>query len=109
MAASRISILARMPLSVNPVTGETLGSYPYLTDIETEAALERASRAKFAWASMSCAERAVAMRGAAELLRAEKAILARTITLEMGKPIVEAEAEIDKSAWNCEYVATHAE
>ena len=98
-----------MPLSINPATGETLGSCPYLNDIEIEAALERATRANLTWGALTCAERAVPMRAAANLLRAEKATLARTITLEMGKPISEAEAEIDKSAWNCEYVATHAE
>lgn len=94
---------------MNPATGETLGTYPYLNDTEIEAALERASRARLSWGAMSCAERAVPMRAAANLLRSHKATLARTITLEMGKPISEAEAEIDKSAWNCEYVATHAE
>jgi len=98
-----------MPLSINPATGETLGTYPYLNDTEIEAALERATRANLTWGAMPCAERAVPMRAAATLLRAEKANLARTITLEMGKPISEAEAEIDKSAWNCEYVATHAQ
>jgi len=98
-----------MPLSINPATGESLGTYPYLNDTEIEAALERASRARLSWGAMTCADRAVPMRAAANLLRAEKAKLARTITLEMGKPIAEAEGEIDKSAWNCEYVATHAE
>jgi succinate-semialdehyde dehydrogenase/glutarate-semialdehyde dehydrogenase len=98
-----------MPLSINPATGETLGNYPYLNDTEIEAALERSSRANLTWGAMTCAERAVPMRAAANLLRAEKTNLARTITLEMGKPISEAEGEIDKSAWNCEYVATHAE
>ena len=98
-----------MPSSINPATGESLGTYPYLNDTEIEAALARATRANLTWGAMSCAERAVPMRAAANLLRAEKANLARTITLEMGKPITEAEGEIDKSAWNCEYVATHAE
>ena len=98
-----------MPCSINPATGETVGTYPYLSDTEIEAALERASRANLTWGAMMCAERAVPMRAAANLLRAEKATLSRTITQEMGKPISEAEAEIDKSAWNCEYVATHAE
>ncbi|MEJ0035512.1 MAG: aldehyde dehydrogenase family protein [Gammaproteobacteria bacterium] len=98
-----------MPLSINPATGETVGAFPYLTETEIEAALERSSRANPTWGAMMCAERAVPLRAAAKLLRAEKTTLARMITLEMGKPIAEAEAEIDKSAWNCEYVATHAE
>jgi len=92
-----------------PATGETVGTYPFLSDAEIEAALARASRATLTWAAMACAERAVPMQAAAALLRAAKADLAQTITLEMGKPIAEAEAEIDKSVWNCEYVAGHAQ
>jgi succinate-semialdehyde dehydrogenase/glutarate-semialdehyde dehydrogenase len=47
------------------------------------------------------------LRGIAAQLRQNKASLARNITLEMGKPLPEAEAEVEKSAWNCEYVAEH--
>lgn len=97
-----------MPLSTNPATGESVGTYPFLTDPEIEAALVRASRANLTWSAMSCAERAVPMKTAAALLRAAKNDLARSITLEMGKPLSEAEGEIDKSAWNCEYVADRA-
>src|SRR5262245_14957739 len=107
--AERVLILHRMPLSINPATGETLGTYPWLNDSEIDAALNRAARANVTWGSLTCAERAVPMRAAANLLRAEKAALSRMIVLEMGKPLSEAEGEIDKSAWNCEYVATHAE
>jgi acyl-CoA reductase-like NAD-dependent aldehyde dehydrogenase len=96
-----------MPLSINPATGETVGDHPFLSHAEIEAALQRASLANLSWGATSCAERAVPMKTAASLLGAAKAELARTITLEMGKPIAEAEAEIDKSAWNCEYVAEH--
>src|SRR5687768_2781451 len=98
-----------MPLSINPATGESVGTHPFLTDPEIEAALVRATRANLTWSAMSCAERAVPMRAAAALLRAAKNDLARSITLEMGKPLSEAEGEIDKSAWNCEYVAERAE
>ncbi|MBX5460331.1 MAG: aldehyde dehydrogenase family protein [Steroidobacteraceae bacterium] len=98
-----------MPQSINPATGEALRDFPYLTDSEIETALTHASRDAPDWGARTCAERAVPMRAAATLLRREKAALARTITLEMGKPITEAEAEIDKAAWNCEHVADQAE
>jgi acyl-CoA reductase-like NAD-dependent aldehyde dehydrogenase len=57
---------------------------------------------------MSFAERAELLRAAAATLRAGQARWAALITAEMGKPIVEAEAEIEKCAWNCEYYAEHA-
>lgn len=98
-----------MPQSINPATEEVLRTYADLTDPEIEEALHRASCEAPAWGALTCAERAVPMRAAATLLRQEKATLARTISEEMGKPIGEAEAEIDKSAWNCEYVAERAE
>ena len=98
-----------MPQSINPATGDALYAFPYLTDSEIEAALASASRDAPAWGALTCAERAVPMRAAAALLRREKHALARTITLEMGKALTEAEAEIDKAAWNCEYVADQAE
>ena len=49
------------------------------------------------------------MRKAAAFLRQNKQILAGAITAEMGKPIVEAEAEIEKCAVNCNYYSDNAE
>src|SRR5205823_9374085 len=76
---------------------------------QLDAAVGEAGRAFAEWRYTSFAERARLMRAAAGTLRAEQARLAALITAEMGKPIVEAEAEIEKCAWNCEYYADNAE
>lgn len=98
-----------MPESINPATGQRLASWPFMTDNQLLAALERAGNAAPAWAGASFKARAHVLRAVAAGLRRESAKLAWAITQEMGKPIVEAEAEIEKSAWNCEYVAEHGE
>src|SRR5213593_2234370 len=61
------------------------------------------------WREVPFARRAQRMREAAQILRTRRAEYARTMTLEMGKPIVQGEAEVDKCAWVCEYYADHAE
>jgi len=91
--------------SVNPATGEAFAVWPLADAAQIERTLESAHRAAVAWRVQSTAQRAALLRGIATQLRQNKASLARNITLEMGKPLTEAEAEIEKSAWNCEYVA----
>jgi succinate-semialdehyde dehydrogenase / glutarate-semialdehyde dehydrogenase len=61
------------------------------------------------WRATAFTERAGLMHQAAGYLRQHRARLAGIITAEMGKPIVEAEAEIEKCAWNCEFYAQNAE
>lgn len=95
--------------NINPSTGEPLPARPYLDDAAIDALLTHASRAAREWGHTTFAERAAIMHRIAALLRADRDMLARTISLEMGKPLSEAEGEIDKSAWNCEYVAEQAE
>lgn len=91
--------------SVNPATGETLAWWPWADAPRIEATVAAASRAASAWRDVAPAQRAALLRAIAAGLRSHKAELARTITLEMGKPLAEAEAEVEKSAWNCDFVA----
>jgi acyl-CoA reductase-like NAD-dependent aldehyde dehydrogenase len=93
----------------NPANGQPRVARRYMTPKNVEAVLTRAEAARMGWSAASFADRAKVLRQAAHLLREERASLAETITLEMGKPIAESEAEVDKSAWNCEYVAQHAQ
>jgi succinate-semialdehyde dehydrogenase/glutarate-semialdehyde dehydrogenase len=95
--------------SINPATGEIIETFtPYTTE-QVNAALDEAQQAFRQWRSTTFAERGALMTRVATYLRANKAELARVATLEMGKVIAEAEAEVEKCAWNCEFYAEHAE
>lgn len=95
--------------SINPATGENISTWPLADAAQIEAQLALAQRAAAGWRQRRPAERARLLHAAAAVLRARKEQLARLVTLEMGKPVGEALGEVEKSAWNCEYVAGHGE
>src|SRR5437016_2523637 len=95
--------------SVNPTTGEVLETFAETTPKETERLLDDVHRAFLDWRRRPIKERARAVGDAARVLRAKKAAYARTMALEMGKPIAQGEAEVEKCAWGCDYYAEHAE
>jgi len=95
--------------SINPATGEILESFSEASGQEVERILAAAHAAFLEWRTVPFGARAQRMRDAAQILRTRKAEYARTMTLEMGKPIVQAEAEVEKCAGACEYYAEHAE
>src|SRR5213596_1558358 len=95
--------------SINPATEEVIATFEQFTPAQVEQALVEADTAFRQWREQSFAERSKAMRRAAELLRKRKERYAGLITAEMGKPITQAEAEVEKCAWVCEYFADHAE
>ena len=94
--------------SINPATGEVLARFDAFTQDEVEHALDEAQDAFVAWRERSIEERAVPMRRLAALLRERADRYGRLITLEMGKPIVEARAELEKCALGCEHYAENA-
>ena len=94
--------------SINPATGEVLARFDPFTQDEVEHALDEAQDAFVAWRERSIEERAVPMRRLAALLRERADRYGRLITLEMGKPIVEARAELEKCALGCEHYAENA-
>ncbi len=95
--------------SVNPATGEILETFDETSGQELERTLASAHAAFVEWRTAPFARRAQRLQEAARVLRARKAEYARAMTLEMGKPIVQAEAEVDKCVWVCEYYAEHGE
>ncbi|MDO8586960.1 MAG: NAD-dependent succinate-semialdehyde dehydrogenase [Armatimonadota bacterium] len=95
--------------SINPATEEVVATYEEFTQQQLEQALERAAGAYRRWRRTSLAERSRLMRDAASVFRRERRRLARLATEEMGKPITEAEAEVEKCAWTCDFFADNAE
>ena len=100
--------MTRTADSIDPATGERIASYPLHTRAQLDAILDRAVAAQRDWAARSFTDRAVLMKRAAAYLRANTVRFAATATREMGKPVVEAEAEIEKCAAGCAYFAEHA-
>lgn len=94
-------------ISVNPANGQQLAVYPFESDAQLDAALERNHAAFLAWRQQSVMERAQKLRDLAKALRDNAEAMAQMITAEMGKPIVQARAEVAKSASLCDWYAQH--
>lgn len=97
-----------MIVSINPASGKELARFEEHTPAEVDAALAAAAKAQAAWRRVPISERVTLLTRMAAALRAGKDKYARMITDEMGKPLVESEAEIEKCAWNCDFYAEHA-
>jgi len=93
-------------LSINPANGETVGSYPYESAQQLDAALDRATAAFRSWRRQPVSQRAELLLALAAALREQAEDMAQMITLEMGKPIAQARAEIEKCAQLSEWYAT---
>lgn len=93
--------------SINPATEEVLATFEEHSPEQVNQILEEAQIA-FSRRATTFQQRSNLMHRLADALRTQRAELARIATLEMGKPIAEAEAEVDKCAWNCDFYAEHA-
>ena len=94
---------------VNPATGETLQTYPTITDAELADAIGRADAAHRAWAASSTVEeRAGLLKRLAGLYNDQAQRLGEIIVREMGKPIEQAVGEVEFSAAIYEYYADNA-
>jgi len=94
---------------VNPVTGQTLATYPTTTDAELETAIASAAAAYRSWREVPVPERAARIRRAAKLHRERRNELAAIIVREMGTPLAAALGEVDFAADITEYYADNAE
>ncbi len=93
--------------SINPTTEERFEIYASVDPQGIEDVLSRAESAFRRWRTTPIENRADALRSIARGLRARAGELARTIVAEMGKPLAEAEGEIEKCASTCDFYADH--
>jgi len=91
--------------TINPATGRRVRRYRPDRPAEVTAALRRAEAAQRSWRGVPPARRARCLRRVASVLRKRRDEFASLITLEMGKPLGQARAEIEKSAAVCAYYA----
>lgn len=95
--------------SINPATGETLKTYSPLSEAQIESALAQAEREFVAYQKVPFSQRRAWLHRAADILIKQKDDLGKLMTLEMGKTIGSAIAEVEKCAWVCRYYADEAE
>jgi succinate-semialdehyde dehydrogenase/glutarate-semialdehyde dehydrogenase len=95
-----------MPLtSINPATGKRIAVYPTHSRAQIEQVLARAAKAQRSWRAASIDDRAALLRRLGAAFRDRRDALARLATDEMGKPITQARAEVEKCAATCAFFA----
>jgi succinate-semialdehyde dehydrogenase / glutarate-semialdehyde dehydrogenase len=95
--------------TINPATGETAAIYEAMTPEEVRGIIDKAHQAYLDWRLTSFRSRAALIRQAAQVLRSNAAEYARLMAEEMGKPVRDGVAEVQKCAVGCDYYAENAE
>lgn len=95
--------------SINPYNQKTIAEYAEDSEETVSGKLSTAHQAWESFRWISFGERAVIMKDLGKVLERRKEECALMMTLEMGKPIAEARAEIEKCTWVCNYYAENAE
>lgn len=94
--------------SINPYNNEEVGTYKGLSKEELTSKLNNSQIAFNIWRNVPLLERTNLIKKAGQILRDNVDEYAKMITLEMGKPISESRAEVNKCAWVCDYYAENA-
>ena len=95
--------------TINPATGKNIATYNNISVEEINSRVKDARNAFEKWKNVDISERTVYIRNLGRIMRKNKDENAALITEEMGKPIRQSLAEIEKCAWVCDYYADHAE
>jgi succinate-semialdehyde dehydrogenase/glutarate-semialdehyde dehydrogenase len=93
---------------VNPATGDKIGTVPHAAISDLDRALEAADKGFRTWRKVSAFDRSKIMRKAAELLRERVDAIARLMTMEQGKPLIEAKGEVMAGADVIDWFAEEA-
>jgi succinate-semialdehyde dehydrogenase/glutarate-semialdehyde dehydrogenase len=93
--------------SINPTTGELVRTYDELDDQAAADRVEATHQAWLRWRDEPLAKRVARIEALAGVLEAQTDHAARLMAVEMGKPLAEGRAEIDKCAWLCRWYAEH--
>jgi succinate-semialdehyde dehydrogenase/glutarate-semialdehyde dehydrogenase len=94
---------------INPSNGELVKTYQEYTTKEVDEIINLSYYTFKGWQKSSFKERSALMNNAAGVLRSNIEKYAQLMAVEMGKPINDGRAEIEKCAWICDYYAEHAE
>ena len=95
--------------SINPLTGEIIERYAETTAPDAGAMVDRAARAFEGWRRIPPSGRAEPMLRAAAILEERKSRFAALMAAEMGKPVAQGLAEVEKCAWVCRHFAEQGE
>ncbi|MEO6743447.1 MAG: NAD-dependent succinate-semialdehyde dehydrogenase [Caldimonas sp.] len=90
---------------VNPATGQTIGTFAWADKSDLDRALESVDKGFKVWKKVSAHERSKIMRKAANLLRDRVEHIATLMTMEQGKTLAEAKAEIQNGADTIDWFA----
>lgn len=94
--------------TLNPATEQTIASYATLSAEAVQTVIDAAHHSFLNWRKTDFTQRQSLLLNLKNLLAERKEIFARMITTEMGKPITQAYAEVDKCAFLCDYYAARA-
>jgi succinate-semialdehyde dehydrogenase/glutarate-semialdehyde dehydrogenase len=92
---------------INPATEAVLAEYPQMTEDDAIERVDAAHEGFQRWRFQSLNDRATAIARLGQHLRERQGELALLATRQMGKPIAEAETEVERCAWICDYYAEH--
>lgn len=98
-----------MLTSVNPANNKIINTYVEMTGSEIKSIIDLVNSEYNDWKETSFDFRSKLMLNAAKVLRKNISEYAELMTIEMGKPIAQSRAEVEKCAWVCEYYAEIAE